>query len=460
MVNFQRNNLKISLIMLPQWNINQPPLGIAHLASFLRSKGFLVTQRDLSIELFHRLPEEKKYIMESAYHLNWIHSFFEIIYPEIKDIIDDWIDEIAYNDAQIIGFSTFSINKAITIHIAKEVKERNPGKIIILGGPQVSRYEDGFELIDNNFVDYIVADEGEETLYELVSAIRNKDNIRKIRGVLFREEDQKIDTGERPLINPLDKLPFPCFFDFPLDYYKDLTIPVLSSRGCLYRCSFCSEWVLWKLFRHRTGQNVYNELKFQFNKLGKKSFYMTDSLINGNILELEILCDLIIKDKDLKIFWGGKATIRPEMSQALLRKLYDAGNRSIVYGIESGSDRVLKDMRKTFIVELAKKVIRETYEAGIAVGIFWIIGFPTENESDFQKSINFLNEIKDFVDTVTPGYGCGILKGSELFTDYKKYGITFREDGWHSLSTNPSIREERLKRFKEECIRLGIKIGS
>ena len=186
---------------------------------------------------------------------------------------------------------------------------------------------------------------------------------------------------------------------------------------------------------------------------------MVDSLINGNIRELEILCDLIIKSKDLEVFWGGKATIRPEMSGALLRKMYDAGNRSIVYGIESGSDKVLKDMRKAFTVELAKRVIRETCEAGIAVGIFWIIGFPTENENDFQESIKFLNDIKDYVDTVTPGYGCGILKGSELFADYKKYGITFKEDGWYSLSTNPSIREERLKRFKEECIRLKIKMG-
>lgn len=95
------------------------------------------------------------------------------------------------------------------------------------------------------------------------------------------------------------------------------------------------------------------------------------------------MCDLIIKDKDLKIFWGGKATIRSEMTGTLLRKLYDAGNRSIVYGIESGSDKVLRDMRKVFSVDLAKRVIRETYEAGISVGIFWLIGFPTESEDDF-----------------------------------------------------------------------------
>lgn len=459
MSGYQINNFKILLVMLPQWNISQPPLGIAYLTSFLRSCGFLVTQRDLSAELFHRLPGDQKYIMESAHHLNWIHNFFELIHPKIKDITDEWVDEIAKDDSQVVGFSIFSVNKALTLYMIKKIKEKIPEKIIVAGGPQVARHEGDTEIIDNEFIDYIVTDEGEETLYELVCAIKNKGDIRKIKGVMLREGNNKIDAGPRPLLKSLDALPFPAISDFPLEYYKDLAIPILSSRGCLYRCSFCSERFFWKFFRNRTGNNVYNEFKYQFDRLGRNSFYMVDSLINGNITELEILCDLIIKDKDLRIFWGGKATIRPEMRRALLTKMYDAGNRSIVYGLESGSDKVLKDMRKAFNVELAKRVIRETYESGIAVGIFWIIGFPTENESDFQKSINFLNEIKDYVDTVTPGYGCGILKGSELFTDHKRYGITFKEDGWYSLSTNPGIREERLKRFKEECISLGIKMG-
>lgn len=235
--------------MLPQWNVSQPPLGIAYLISFLRSKGFLVTQKDLSAELLHRLSEEKKYIMKNTYHINWIHNFFEIIYPEIKGTIDEWIEELAQDDSQVIGFSAFSINKVTTLYIVRKIKEKNPKKIIILGGPQVSRYEDGFEIINNEPIDYIITAEGEETLYELVSAIKNNTDIRKIKGVLFKEGKQKIDTGERPLINPLDKLPFPYLSDFPLEYYEDLAVPILSSRGCLYRCSFCSEWFFWKSYR-------------------------------------------------------------------------------------------------------------------------------------------------------------------------------------------------------------------
>lgn len=456
MVNFDQSNLGIYLLMLPQWNINQPPLGIAYLTSFLRTNGFSVVQRDLSIELFHRLPEEKRYIMESAHHLDWIHNFFELIYPQIKDVIDEWINEIVSHNFGIIGFSIFTVNKALVLFMIKEIKQRSPDKIVIAGGPQVTRYEEDMDIINNEFIDFIVTDEGEQTLHDLLSILKNRGDIRRVKGIMFREGNKRIDTGERPLMASLDSLPFPTISDFPLEYYKDLSIPILSSRGCFYRCSFCSERAFWKSFRYRSGNNVYNEFKQQSGQLGKDSFYIVDSLINGNIKELEALCDLIIQDKKLKIFWGGKAAIRPEMTKALLRKMYDAGNRSIAYGLESGSEKVLKDMRKSFTVDLAKRVIKETKEAGIAVGIFWIVGFPTEDETDFQKSIDFLREVKDYVATVTPGYGCGILRGSELFSDYKRFGITHKEDGWYSLTTTPSIREERLKRFKEECVSLGI----
>src|SRR5512135_1866145 len=99
MVNLFEKDFKIHLFMLPQWNLNQPPLGLACLTSSLRAKGFLVSQRDLSIELFHWLPEEKRYIMEEPYHINWIHKFHQCIYPEIKDFIHEWVERIVSSDA-------------------------------------------------------------------------------------------------------------------------------------------------------------------------------------------------------------------------------------------------------------------------------------------------------------------------------------------------------------------------
>lgn len=235
-------------------------------------------------------------------------------------------------------------------------------------------------------------------------------------------------------------------------------IPIVTSRGCVNRCTYCAERVFWKNYRFRSAENVYTEIKHQHDTLGKNSFYIVDSLINGNMKELERLCDLIIKDNTLRIYWGGKAAIRPEMTRGILQKLYKAGNRSIVYGIESGSDKVLQDMGKRFDIELTTKVIKETHESGIAVGTFWIIGFPTEKEEDFEETIRFIRTNKAYIDIVTPGYGCGILKGSELFINYRKYGIEFKENGWYSSYTTPEIRDTRLKRFKEECSHMNIRM--
>jgi len=454
----KENSLKVSLIMLPQRYISQPPLGIAYLASFLRSKGFTVEQRDLSIELFRELPLTKKHIMEREYYHNWINKFFKVIYPEISYKVNEWIEELAFNDSRIIAFSVFSINIELSLYCAKHIKQKNKDKIIVFGGPQVARYADGLEIIKNKFVDYVIPGEGEEVFYELVNCISNNLDVSHVKGVLFKQHDQTIDTGERLLIEALDKLPFPDLSDFPLDYYKDISIPIAGSRGCINKCIFCRQPIFWRTYRVRPGENVYSEIKYQYNVLKMNNFYFAASLINGSIKELEILCDLIIKDKNLHINLDGTAMIRKEMTGELLKKLYNAGIRSISYGIESGSVKVLKDMRKTLDLDLAKKVIKETCEAGIKVGTFWIVGFPTEDESDFLKSIEFIKENRVYMDNVTSGYGCNIFKGTDLFKDHKKYGITFKDDIWYSACVTPEIRDRRLKAFHEECKSMGLKI--
>lgn len=120
--------------------------------------------------------------MESRHHLNWINSFYETIYPEIETAVNQWVRELASNPSGIIAFSVFSTNKIITLDIAGKVKRKNPKKIIVMGGPQVTRYEDGLEIIKNSFVDYIVTGEGEETLYELVRGIKTGQISKKKKG--------------------------------------------------------------------------------------------------------------------------------------------------------------------------------------------------------------------------------------------------------------------------------------
>lgn len=475
---------EISLCFMPQWSINQPPIGIAYLTAYLQKFNFKVHQRDLSIELYSRLPENKKHICESFYHENFLdlERFNKSTAKDVMPYIEEWAKELANSSAPFIGFTILSSNKIPTVLIIKKIKQLAPHKIIIVGGPHCTRYEGGYDLIENEPIDYLVPDEGEEVLHELLEALcagGSHDKIRTIPGILFKnleipddgvktqievikgisisKSNRIVDTGNRPLIEKINELPIPVFHDFKLKSYKHLTLPILGSRGCIFKCAFCSETVLWKRYRFRTGENLFKEFKTQFETTGAQGYYIVDSLINGNIKELEKMCDLIIEN-DLKVYWGGKASIRKEMTKELLVKMYQAGCRNIDYGIESGSPKVLVDMKKGYKIPTATEVLRYSAEAGIEVGIFMLVGFPTEDETDYQLSKDFLVNHKDWIHHVTPGYGFGIQPGSDTYINQEKYGIVWKDGNWFSKSTNPEIRNFRVHDFRKYCTDIGLTI--
>lgn len=475
---------EISLCFLPQWSINQPPIGIAYLTAYLKKYGFTVHQRDFSIEMYSRLPEDKKYICESMHHENFLNykRYQETVEPIVHPFLEEWVQELVNSESPFLGFTILSSNVVTSLIVIKKIKKLAPHKIIIAGGPHCTRYEGGFNLIENYPIDYLVPDEGEEVLHELLEALcagKNNDEIQKIPGILFKNKNipddgvktqvevikgisimksnRVVDTGNRPLISQINDLPIPVFYDFKLNAYKQLTLPILGSRGCIYRCAFCSETVLWKRYRFRTGQNLFEEFKTQFEKTGSQSYYIVDSLINGNIKELVIMCDLII-ESGLKVYWGGKASIRKEMTKEVLDKMYQAGCRNIDYGIESGSPKVLVDMRKGYKLPVATQVLKDSAEAGIQVGVFMMVGFPTEEEIDYQLSKDFLRDHKKWIHHVTPGYGFGVQPGSDTYINQEKYGIRWKDNYWYSDAVNPEILNFRVKDFRTYCTDIGLEV--
>lgn len=429
--------------------------------------------------MYRNLPSEKKYICESLHHENYLdHDRFNSSFaPDVMPFIDEWAEEFANSDSPFLGFTVLSTNKITTLLLVEKIKKISPDKIIILGGPHCTRYEGGYELIASSDVDFVVPDEGEEVLLELLENIRsagdNKEILKNIKGLLFKcqdfknlepsvsqvkinksinvlKDDRIIDTGERELIKQINDLPIPYFDGFKLDYYDRLTLPILGSRGCIYKCTFCSETVLWRRFRARTGENIFNEFKYNYEKSGIQSYYIVDSLINGNIKELEKMCDLLIKH-DIKVYWGGKASIRKEMTKEILEKMYQAGCRNLDYGIESGSPKVIKDMKKGFEIPTAVRVLKESTDAGIEVGIFMMVGFPSESEEDYNLSKKFITENKTSIHHVTPGYGFGVQPGSDTYINPEKYGIKWNNGQWSSEFVSPEILNFRVQDFRVFC---------
>lgn len=450
----------VHLVHLPQWSVEQPPLGIAYLSGYLKSKGIANLQVDFSVQLFAELPEKQKSLMLGANCLNWIREkdYQSIIRPIIEPWLEKWARELAASPCEVIGFTILTTSKFCTLDVIRRIKQLAPDKFIVAGGPHATRYEGGPELIGYPDVDVVVPGEGEEVFFEVIKAYQEFQPFDSIKGLLIKKYGKVIDTGERPLISTISDLPFPEFSGFDLKHYEPLTLPILGSRGCIYKCAFCSETVLWRRFRFRTGENIFQEFKKHREELGVRNYYIVDSLINGNIKELEKLCDLIIEHK-LDVSWSGKASIRRQMVRPLLDKMRAAGCHGLDYGLESGSEQIVRDMNKGFDLPTARQVLKDTHQSGIQVGVFLLVGFPTETENHFNESLDFLTEMSPYIDRMTPGFGMGIQAGSDVELHQEKYGITWKDGDWYSEFTTPQIREERLQRLKHFCSTLDVNVS-
>jgi len=191
----------------------------------------------------------------------------------------------------------------------------------------------------------------------------------------------------------------------------------------------------------------------EFPKL--RGFQICDPGVTSDIDNLSNLCDLIISG-NIKVDFHGYAQIKPGMTTGLLKKLKEAGFPSLGYGMESGSSRVLNKMRRPYTPELAEKVIKDTYHAGIEVILGFIVGFPDETEEDFQDTLNFIKRVKDCVKYVSSGHECTIIPGTYLDNYPQQFGIIRKGNLWETNEVSMEKRRERVNIFNDLVRGMGI----
>ncbi len=457
-INFDFNqrfgSADILLIMSPPWGMF-PPLNLAYLSSYLKSKGYKAGILDMNIELFNNASlEDKKWWHVDAYPY-WVNQkLFPELMKKFEPKINKYVDSIINTGISTIGFTVHFGNRPFAIEIAKRIKERDSKRIIIFGGPGTFTRHDREEYIPKGVGDIFVVGEGEETLYEIVKALKNGDDVRKIAGAVAFDGKNFSELIPRRYIKNLDDIPFPTFEELNLSKYpiNDEALPLLFSRGCISRCTFCNDWSLAGIFRMRSGDNMFKEVKYHVEHNKISNFYFNDLLINGNIKNLERFCDLVI-DSGLKISWSTSAIAKKDMTYEVLLKLRKSGCQALIYGIESGSNTTLKRMGKLFTAEGAEQVIQDTYRAGIKVVINIIVGFPGETEQNYYETVDFLKRNAKYLHMIGSLNTLCINLSSTLDTNQEKYGIIMeteedkRASTWH---TNQGENyETRLMRGNE-----------
>lgn len=463
--------MKITLIQCPAWTSESPPYALALLAAVLKKNGHGVICFDLNIELYGFCKEYVKHDDSVINDGSWAMDFRGNVWYEKNLVlnfinryqyyIDKLVETVCNSNAQVIGFSVQSTSKFFSLEIARKIKEKDKNKIIIFGGPLCFRNCYGIDILkDSQFLDSVCFGEAEEALPRLLNIIEKNGHLEHCPGFGCRLKDGTIiDAGDTQLIEFLDKVPFADYYNFCLEKYTKNLLPITTSRGCINRCSFCSESIHWGKYRKRSAQNIFDEIKHQLKQYPNiETFWFNDSLINGDIEMLNELCDLLISNKT-RIKWGGQGMIRREMTKDFLQKMKLAGCTIISYGIENGSNKILQLMRKNYYtVELAEEVIRDTFSIGIDVIFNIIVGFPGETESEFKETKEFIRRCKRYASHVEL---CTLLllKGSYLYNNLDEFNITpieYSDPDWQlKWKTNDNkntygLRKDRL----EELIKL------
>jgi hypothetical protein len=329
---------------------------------------------------------------------------------------------------------------------AKKLKEIDKDLLIVHGGPDCSRSFRGKLISHLGFVDAVATGEGENIFGKLLNAWKNNNKSLSARGCIISAHGKVVDHGEPELVSDLDALPFPDYSDLPLrNYTAFYALPILSSRGCRYRCSFCMDRaVVWnRSYRERSIGNVVKEILHLYDAYAVKALYFCDSSLNPTLQRLDKLCDGFneIKRKIGKeLYWGGDIRATP-ISRSTLKRMQEVGCRFLMFGAESGSQQILNSMRKGVKTKKMADAFRWAKEAGIWVFTYWIVGYPGETGEDLYESIRFLTGNTENIDEacVAP---CEVGYGSELFEKRQIFKIKF-------LKSEISLREElgRLEQY-------------
>ncbi len=349
----------------------------------------------------------------------------------------DFETELAKLQPNVIGVTSTTLTYKSAVDIVQTARKACPDSVILMGGPHVTVL-DKHVLNERSEVDIIVRGEGEITLLELAEKVTesNMKNLDEVLGITFRKNGQIIQTPDRPFIQNIDELPYPAFKHFDVSKYRifgKTYLPVITSRGCPFQCTFClASKMCGRGFRARSPKNVVDELEFLKNNYGAEAFSFYDDTFTFDRKRARNICKEI-KTRKLDLQWDCRTRV-DRISMEDLIVLRDANCQLIHFGVESGSQKMLDLMKKGTTVEQNAKAIKWAKDAGISVAISVVVGYPGETPELLQETLNFIYKTRpDYV------YMCVAIPypGTEMY-DY------LNELGWEM--------SPRWERYDEQTV--------
>lgn len=340
---------------------------------------------------------------------------------------EDFGKYLQHYQPAIIGFTSFTLEFKSALKMAAIGKSLNPDVKIIFGGSHVSNVPE--DSLKNKEIDFIFQAEAEEGFPKLIKELMKKNkkpNFKKIPCLGWKKKG-KIILNSIKFIENLDKLDFPDFDLFEFSKYPKLYLvkehpsaPIITSRGCPFNCTFCTaKQISGSKWRFRSAENIIEELKILKMKYNIREFQIWDDNFTLNKERAKKFCDLLIKENLNLIWWCPNGVRLETLDKELLIKMKKSGCYAIALGIESGSEKIQKDMNKNINFSHLKEMIDFSNKIGMRTQGFFIIGYPTETRADILKTIKLA---KDLNLKRTAFHLFQPLFGSEIYNKLKKEG--------------------------------------
>lgn len=394
-----------------------PPLGLLYLASFLEKEGVTADVLDCQTGLF-----------------SW------------KEI-EDALKQKSYDLYGITGTTSIISN---AYKIAAIIKAAHPGAKVVLGGVHVTALPE--EALEKPTVDFVIRGEGEKALLQLAKGLP----LDKISGLSYKRFGKTVHVGAPGLMPILDDIPFPAFHKVNLKNYRPAlnsyrrlpAINMMTTRGCPGKCTFCNSADV--PLRRRSAENIYEEMKMLSIKHGIKEISFYDDTFTVYHENINRLCDLLLSS-GLDLTWSCFARV-DTVTLPLLKKMKKAGCHQVMFGIESASPEILRNIRKNIEFEKNKEAVKLAKNAGITVRCTFMFGNPGETEQTIDETIKYSLKLDPDIAlyNITTPY-----PGTEMFRWAKENGFLLSEK-WADYDLSepvmrlPTISVDKLKvKYKE-----------
>jgi radical SAM superfamily enzyme YgiQ (UPF0313 family) len=377
---------------------SMPPLGLAYVASYLEKNSIKVRIIDIHAE---KLPA--------------------------VSLLDTVVNNPAY-----IGITATTMTVVSALETAAVCRIKFPGAKIVFGGVHPTIMPE--DVLKSPDVDFVIRGEGERPFLELIQG----KSLPEIPGLSYKMDGAYVHNPEGALIENLDTLPFPAYHLLPvknyiptLGSYKRLpAISLITSRGCPGKCTFCLGSYLGGKVRIHSTQYIIAEIKTLIKDYGIKEISFYDDTFTAFKNKVRDFCNIIINEK-IDITWPCFARV-DFVDEDILKLMKKAGCHQIMYGIESGNDEILKNIKKRTSLKRAVEVVAMTKKAGIECRATFMLGNPGETQQTMEETLAFAKKLDPDIalfniTTPYPGteiYAWADSNGYLKTKDWSKYDLS------------------------------------